>query len=234
MKMDLNCDLGEHESPARTRALMKLITSANVACGGHAGSAATMEHCAALARANKVRLGAHPGLPGNFGRTETAVTPSELKTLLLHQISALEKVSHKQGIDLHHIKLHGALYHLTETNAGLRRAYLQTIKDYWPRLIVFARANGAVARQARAMKLKVWEEAFADRAYEPDGSLVPRMEKNAIHSADEALAQAASLIYADQVVTSGHRTIRLKPRTLCIHGDSPDAVEALKTIRKLI
>jgi UPF0271 protein len=234
MKIDLNCDLGEHEPPARTRALMRLITSANVACGGHAGTAATMAHCASLARARNVRLGAHPGLPGNFGRAEETVTPAALRMLMLHQIAALEAVARHAGARLHHVKLHGVLYRLTEKNAALRRAYLQTIRDCWPGLVIFASATGTVARQARAMKLKVWEEAFADRAYEPDGSLVPRAEPRAVHGPAEALGQAASIIYAGKVITRGDGTISMKPRTLCVHGDSPRAVEALKAIRKLI
>jgi UPF0271 protein len=234
MKTDLNCDLGEHEHPSRTRALMRLVSSANAACGGHAGTAASMARCVRLAREFGVRLGAHPGLPGSFGRSERAVTPPELKTLLLEQVSALKTVAREHKVRLRHIKLHGALYHLTEKDPALRRAYLQAVKQHWPGLIVYALAGGAVVRQARHMGLTAWGEAFADRAYLPDGTLVPRTEPGAVHTPIEALSQASALIHAGKVVTHGNGTLRIQAQTLCVHGDSPDAVKILAAIRRLI
>src|SRR5688500_18309234 len=116
MRFDLNCDLGEGEPRARTEALMRVITSANVACGGHAGDLASMERCVALAKKFKVRLGAHPGTAdrAGFGRGELKITPAELELLLLQQVGTLERIARAHGVKLHHIKLHGALYHATE------------------------------------------------------------------------------------------------------------------------
>src|SRR5436309_15056078 len=135
VKIDFNCDLGEGEPVARTRALMRWITSANVACGGHAGDLQTMERCVRLARQFKVRLGAHPGpwSRTDLGRGVVRVTPGELELLLIHQVSALDTVARRKGMTLHHIKLHGALYHATETNETLARRYVATVKRWWPR-----------------------------------------------------------------------------------------------------
>src|SRR5256885_15204701 len=119
MKVDLNCDLGEGESVAKTRALMRSITSANVACGGHAGDVRSMETSVRLARQYGVRLGAHPGLPSQFGRGIVKLSPAQLELLLLHQIGALERIARFHHVKLHHIKLHGSLYHAADADPAL-------------------------------------------------------------------------------------------------------------------
>src|SRR5947207_3188028 len=125
MQLDLNCDLGEGEPLSRTQTLMRSISSANIACGGHAGSLQTMLRCVRLAKECHVRLGAHPGAwdRESFGRKALRIAPDELGILLLHQVSALEKVARSMGVELHHIKLHGVLYHATESQQGLARSY---------------------------------------------------------------------------------------------------------------
>ena len=237
MKLDLNCDLGEGEPLARTRALMRWITSANVACGGHAGDAASMAACVRLAKRHGVRLGAHPGPwdRNELGRGKIAITPDELEMLLLHQVSALEVVVRAYGLRLHHIKLHGALYHASETEAALARRYLATVARWWPRAKIFARAGGQVARLARRMGLAVWEEAFVDRAYRDDGSLVPRTEPAALLNGAHAVMQRVRMILdRGEILTVTGASIRLWPQTLCLHSDTPGAVALARRVARLL
>jgi UPF0271 protein len=212
MKADLNCDLGEGEPLRQTAALMRWITSANIACGGHAGDLASMTACVRLAKEHGVHIGAHPGAEG--GRGEVQITPDELELLLLQQIGTLERVAQS---NVHHVKLHGALYHLTDANAALARRYIQAIKQWRPKLIIYARAGGLTANLARRQRVRVWDEGFADRRYAPDGRLVPRTEPNAlITEPKEALTQAQ----------------RLKVRTICVHSDTPGSVTLVREISK--
>jgi UPF0271 protein len=228
VKLDLNCDLGEGEPLRRTRALMRWITSANVACGGHAGDAATMEACVRLARQNGVWLGAHPG-PWNrqtFGRHPIRISPDDLELLLLQQVSALEKIARAGGARLHHIKLHGALYHATDGNTALAKRYLAAVKRWWPAAVVYARAGGQVARHGRAGAVMVWEEGFVDRAYCDDGSLVPRNEPGALLTGVRAISERVRrLLFKGEVLSSTGNRLRLAPRTVCLHSDTPKAVE---------
>src|ERR1041385_2748764 len=151
MKLDLNCDLGEGEPLARTRALMRWITSANIACGGHAGDVKSMEACVRLAKQFGVRVGAHPGPwdRDDFGRGSVRMTPDELELLLLQQVGALERMARAHRVPLHHIKLHGALYHLSETDSALGRRYLECVGRWWPSAKIYARAGGAIKQRAR-------------------------------------------------------------------------------------
>lgn len=231
MKLDLNCDLGEGEPLARTRALMSCITSANIACGGHAGGLRSMQTCVRLARESNVHIGAHPGPPrrADFGRGALAVTAAELEVWLLQQVSALERVVKVAGGNLHHIKLHGALYHATESNVTLARNYLATAKRFWPRTILFVRAGGMVARLARRRDVRVWEEAFADRGYQSDGSLVPRGGPGALLDDADQIARRLKLLRGRSVVeTVDGASIRLSARTVCVHADSPGAVRTVR------
>src|SRR5262245_19829280 len=140
MTFDLNCDLGENEPRKITAALMRSVTSANIACGGHAGDLDTMRIAVKLALRHNVRIGAHPGLPdrANFGRLPTPITAADFKTLVLQQVSALERIAHDAGARLHHIKLHGALYHMVEQQPALRRAYLEMLREFWPNALIFS------------------------------------------------------------------------------------------------
>lgn len=237
MTLDLNCDLGEGEPVMRTRAIMRCVTSANVACGGHAGDAQTMLRCVRLAAEHKVRLGAHPGSWSrqDFGRTATAVSPDELELLLLQQVGALECMARTEGVRLHHLKLHGALYHATEQDAGLARRYLEVVARHWPKAIVYALAGGRVAALARKTTVCVWEEAFLDRRYRSDGSLVPRSETNAMVTGLPALLdQAGGLIERGEVVAETGERIRLRARTLCLHGDGPHAARLAEVVARTL
>ena len=231
MRFDLNCDLGEGEPRTRTEALMRVITSANVACGGHAGDITGMEGCVALAKKYKVRLGAHPGAAdrAGFGRSEVRITAAELEMLLLQQVGALARIAHARGVKLHHVKLHGALYHATERDERLAKAYIEIVQRWWPGAVVYALADGTVAKLAKKL---VWGEAFLDRNYLDNGTLVPRAESNALlKNVLEVRARAAQLMQRTVVSVSG-KVIRVNARTVCIHEDTPQAVKFAKVARK--
>lgn len=222
---DLNCDLGEGEPPLRTLALLRLVTSANVACGGHAGDAATMERVAQHALRLGVAVGAHPGWPDRtgHGRAEVTPAPAELVTLLLQQVSALDTVTRALGGALRHVKLHGALYHAPDHDPALAEAYLRAVRRWWPRLAVFARSGGVTARRARELGLAVQEEVFLDRAYRRDGSLVPRGEPGALLAARDVPSRLGQIFLGIVVAVDGAR-VPLRADTLCVHADSPDAL----------
>jgi 5-oxoprolinase (ATP-hydrolysing) subunit A len=237
MKLDLNCDLGEGEPLSQTRALMRWITSANVACGGHAGDVRSMQRCVQLARAGGVRLGAHPGVwsRGDFGRSAGTITSAELELLLVQQVGALQTIARIGGVRLHHIKLHGALYHACEGDPPLSRAYVKAVSQWWPQCLVYARAGGAVAGAARRAGVKVWEEVFADRAYQDNGMLVSRSDPRALLTgAGEVLQRFELLRDHGEVESVSGRRVPLAAQTLCMHSDSPGALHRARMLRQAI
>jgi UPF0271 protein len=232
MKLDLNCDLGEGESSSRTRALVRWITSANVACGGHAGDAKSMDAVVRLAAPYRVRLGAHPGVASTgFGREPVLISASALETLLLHQVGALELMARRHGIRLHHIKLHGALYHAVEAEPALARAYLQIVGHWWPQTRVYARAGGLVARLAETMEVEVWGEVFADRAYRNEGTLVPRAEPGALITNEREVGERVRRFLRNgAMATVASEFVPVGVRTICVHGDTPGAARLVRTV----
>ena len=240
MIQDFNCDLGEGEPLARTRMLMRWIGSANVACGGHAGDAATMERCVQLAGGNGVRLGAHPGpwSRADFGRGAVRLTPRELEALLLQQIGSLEVIARAAGVALHHIKLHGALYHAVEQSESMARSYLAIVRRWWPRCVLYVRAGGWVERLGRVSPSRpprLWAEVFADRAYREDGLLVPRDRPDALlRTAAEVRRQVRELHLKGGVTTVEGRWIPLRGRTLCLHSDSGQAGARARLVAGLL
>jgi UPF0271 protein len=236
MNLDLNCDLGEGEPRSRTRALMRWITSANVACGGHAGDLGSMTQCVRLCQEFGVRLGAHPGTWSrvDFGRGECEIPAAKFEMLLLHQISALEHLAKTQGVPLHHIKLHGALYHAAEREEPLARAYLETIRRFWPRAKIFARACGRIVQMAPRYGLVAWEEAFADRAYRDDGMLVPRTEPGAVLTDLKAVVgRVKDLRSGRGILSESGLRLALRPQTLCIHSDTPNALAMARAVHRV-
>jgi UPF0271 protein len=237
MKLDLNCDLGEREPVARTRALMCCITSANVACGGHAGDLRTMENCLRLAKRFGVRLGAHPGpwSRHDFGRGRVRMAPEEFELLLLQQVGALARMARESGVKLHHIKLHGALYHASEESAVLGRHYVEAVRRWWPWCKIYARAGGRVADLAQRGGVETWEEAFVDRNYLEDGSLVPRDAARALFTDVRLVRERVRSLSADGVVkTVSGSVLRIRPRTLCIHGDTPTAARLARVVASIL
>lgn len=230
----LNCDLGEGEPPDRTQNLLSLIDAANIACGGHAGTDASMRDTLALARDQKVLVGAHPGLSQGFGRDPaTKPTARELQDLVTQQIHRLARHALDLGISLHHVKLHGALYHFVDADPSLAEAYLDAIQRSFPDHVVIARAGGPCAAQARRRHLTVWDEAFLDRGYQADGTLVPRGQPGDLLADTRALEHRLSLLRDRGGWNAIDDTwLAIQPRTLCVHGDSPRAPEFLKIARK--
>lgn len=222
VKFDLNCDLGEGEK--RTAALMRRISSANIACGGHAGDVDSMRATVRLALDHGVHIGAHPGLcdPENFGRRELPISVAEFRTLLLQQVSALERIVRDAGAKLHHIKLHGALYHMVESQASLRRAYLETVREFWPVAIIFSLAGGSVAHAAARLNLRCWGEGFLDRSYDDATHLTPRDQVGSVLSKREFLQRIESLVRTGEVLTKTG-LVNLAAQTWCIHSDHPRA-----------
>jgi len=223
--IDLNCDLGELDDAAHEAALMESITSANIACGGHAGDEHTMERTARLAIARGVRIGAHPSYPdrANFGRLEIAMGPAEIEATLREQIQRLEAVVTRLGARIVHVKPHGALYNVAARKEEVARAIGTAIVRWNAEATIFGLAGSAALDLWRGMGLPVAAEAFADRRYQPDGSLRPRKFPDAlITNPDEAAAQA--LRFAREGIA----------QTICVHGDTPGAVEILRACRQAL
>ncbi len=226
MKLDLNCDLGEGEPASRTAALLRRVTSANIACGGHAGDARSIATTVRLARERGVHIGAHPGLAGNFGRATRPVTPAELRALLLEQVPRIPG-------PLHHVKLHGALYHATEADPSLAAALVTTMQIYFPGVILFSRCGGPVAALARREGVPVWEEAFSDRSYLPDGTLVPRDKPGALVTTPaEIKKRLRQLLATGTLPAIDGSSVPLQPQTLCLHCDTPDALKLATAARE--
>jgi len=230
--MDINCDLGEGEPLARTRALLRQVTSANIACGGHAGTDQSMRRCLQLCRELGVRAGAHPGYADreNFGRVERVLSVGDFTTLIAQQLGALSRIAKAEGVKLSHIKLHGALYHAVEKSPALTRAYVGFLREYAPRLVVVALAGGALVQAARAAGLKAWGEVFAERGYTPEGRLIARTEVGAL--IEDLAAIRTRLVHWQQYGTFPN-TAALDAQTICIHSDSPGAVSIAKLLARV-
>jgi len=225
MNIDLNCDLGELDDAAHEAALMAFITSANIACGGHSGDAQTMERTARLALERGVRIGAHPGYPDreNFGRLEIVMTPEAIADTVYAQIARLDDVVRRLGGAIVHVKPHGALYTVAVRNADVARAIARGVARWNPHTILFGLAGSPMLDVWRTMGMAVAGEAFADRRYEPDGTLRSRKFPDALIIVPrEAAAQA--LRFARQGLA----------QTICVHGDTPGSVAILKACREAL
>jgi|SRR5581483_895992 len=228
--IDLNCDLGE--GSGHDAELMSCISSANIACGAHAGSLETMIETIELARKHRVALGAHPGYFDleNFGRQERPIAPEEASRLVLMQVEQFFEVAEQ---DMHHVKLHGALYNQVSREPALAEAVAADLARLWPQLIVFALAGSVFAQAAQARGLRVAAEVFADRTYQPDGSLTPRTQLNAlIHEETAAVAQALRLATEGRVRATDGRDLALAADTICVHGDGPQAVAFARRLKE--
>jgi UPF0271 protein len=229
MTIDLNCDMGESFGAwtlGDDAAVMPWISSANIACGFHAGDFATMQRTVRLAAEHRVAIGAHVALPDlqGFGRREIQVTPHEAHAMTLYQIGALAAFARAQGQRLHHVKPHGALYNMAARDAQLAAAIAQAVHDFDAGLVLVGLAGSALPRAGAQLGLGVAHEAFADRRYHGDGSLVSRREADAlIHDIDAALAQAERIVLHGTVAARDGEVVTLRADTICVHGDRPDA-----------
>ena len=225
MTVDLNCDLGELEDAAREAALMEHITSANIACGGHAGDDATMQRTVRLALARGVRVGAHPGYPDrvHFGRVAMPLTADEVKATVREQIERLERVVRAEGAAIVHVKPHGAMYNVAARDREVAGAIGAAVREWNPTAIVFGLAGSDSLAVWSGMGLEVMAEGFADRRYEPDGSLRARSYPDALITDPEAAAAQAVAL-----VRSG------RAQTVCVHGDTPGAPAILRACREAL
>jgi UPF0271 protein len=231
--IDLNCDLGEGEPEARTAALMRWISSANIACGGHAGNEASMRHAVRLAVRHGVRIGVHPGTTGVFGRGADTICADEFEALLSAQVRRLARVAAAEGQGLHHVKLHGALYHLTEGDEGLARRYVTFMARFWQGVRIYAKADGRVIKLARRRGIEAWGEAFLDRGYDDDGSLISRDDPAAMIGDPDRLRSRLFGIRLDGTIRSrGELSLRFNVRTVCVHSDTPSACALVALARR--
>jgi len=231
LQIDLNCDMGE--GMPNDAALMDHITSANIACGFHAGDSATMQQTVNMAIEKGVAIGAHPGLPDlqNFGRVEMNLSPAEAYQITIHQIGALDFFIKQAGVKLHHVKPHGALYNMAARDAALAKAIAQAVYDYDPRLILYALSGSEMIAAAWQMGLATASEVFADRTYQDDGSLTPRSQSNAlITDEQQSITQVLMMVKRQQVISVNNNPVPLKAETLCLHGDGAHAVSFAKAI----
>jgi UPF0271 protein len=219
MKIDLNADLGEGMDDD---AILPYLTSANIACGQHAGSPQSMDRTVRLALARGVRIGAHPGYADreNFGRTNLTLPEDELKALVLYQVGALDGIARARGAKLVHVKAHGALYNQAAKDEQLARAFAEAVSAYDKSLVLVGLLGGEQLEAARAAGLSAAAEVFADRLYAGDGSLVPRTRPGAVlHDPAEAAAQAVRLARGGLA------------QTICLHGDTPGAAAIARAVR---
>ena len=239
-RVDLNCDMGESFGAWSTGAdaeVLEHVTSANIACGFHAGDPAVMHRTVAAALGRGVAVGAHPSLPDlqGFGRRIMGITPDEAYDLVLYQIGALAGFCHALGGRLSHVKAHGALYNMAAKDAVLADAIASATRDFDPSLVLFGLAGGELVRAGRRAGLRVANEVFADRTYQPDGSLTPRNKPRAmIHDLPMALDQVERMMRDGTVVALDGSEVEVEPETICVHGDEPGAATFARELRALL
>jgi len=235
--IDLNCDMGESFGAwtmGQDDAVLAHVTSANIACGFHAGDPLTMRRTVAAAVKHGVAIGAHPSLPdlAGFGRREMRVSADETHAMTLYQIGALAAVARAAGAELHHVKPHGALYNMAARDRALADAIAAAVRDFDRTLILVGLAGSELPRAGEAAGLAVAHEAFADRRYEADGSLMARSKTGAvIDDVDAAVAQAISIAARGEAQTA-NGALRIRADTICVHGDRPDAATFARRLRE--
>ena len=238
MRIDLNSDLGESFGPwpmGQDAALMASISSANIACGFHAGDPGVMRQTIALAKDRAVAVGAHPGFPDlvGFGRREIKTAPAEVEDFVLYQVSALAGMAAAQGVRLQHVKAHGALYNMACKDRALADAIARATAAFDRTLILFGLPDSELLRAGEAAGLRVAAEVFADRAYERDGSLVSRSKPGSVIDDQQAVVdRAVRMVKQKEVVTVDGATIALQADTICLHGDTPGAADLARAVRR--
>jgi UPF0271 protein len=238
MQVDLNCDIGEsfgRYNLGDDEAMLRVVTSASVACGLHGGDPAVMARTIELAKRNGISVGAHPGYPDlqGFGRREMALSGAELESVVLYQIGALAGFARAAGVSLLHVKLHGALYNAAARDEALAEAAVRAVAAFDPKLIVITSPLSALEKAVRAKGLHVAREGFADRAYNDDGTLVPRNSPGAvIYDPVRAADQALRMVTKHEAETIDGRVIPLRIDTICIHGDTPGAASIATQVRE--
>ncbi|WP_435355821.1 5-oxoprolinase subunit PxpA [Emticicia sp. SJ17W-69] len=239
-QIDLNCDMGESFGAwtiGSDEALMDMISSANIACGFHAGDASIMRQTASLALQKNVAIGAHPAFPDlqGFGRRNMQLSSQEVYDICVYQIGAMFGTVRALGGKLHHVKPHGALYNMAAKDPNLAKAIAEATKAIHPDLILYGLSGSHLISEAEKIGLKTASEVFADRTYQNDGSLTPRTQANAmIEHTQDAINQVIMMIEKQCVISTDGREVPLKAETICIHGDGVHAVEFATELRKAL
>jgi 5-oxoprolinase (ATP-hydrolysing) subunit A len=237
MRIDLNCDMGESFGAYTIGAdaeVMPSISSANVACGYHGGDPAVMRRTVRLAREAGVAVGAHPGFQdlAGFGRREMRLAPQEIEDMVLYQIGALAAIAQSEGVRLQHVKAHGALYNMAAKDRALADAIARAVAAVDRSLILFGLPGSELIRAGAACGLRVAAEGFADRAYEPDGSLTPRSHAGAvIHDVETVVRRAVRMAVDGKVAATDGSEMSLHVDTICTHGDTPGAQALTRALR---
>ena len=230
--IDINCDVGE--GVGNESDLFALISSCNIACGGHAGSIETMRLCINFAKQFHVKIGAHPSFPDkpNFGRVEMTISAADLYASLKQQIRTLQNVLYAEKVQLRHIKPHGALYNLISVDENAAKCFIEAIKKYSENVFLYVPYNSVIEKEALKNNINIKYEAFADRSYNNDLTLVSRSFSNAvITSPNLVLEQISTLVLEGKVNTVSHLEKELKANTFCIHGDNSNSLEILKYLK---
>lgn len=242
MSLLLNCDLGESFgawSMGMDEAVMPYIDLANIACGFHAGDPLVIQNTLRLAKRHGVRIGAHPSYPDlmGFGRRSIHASAQEIHALIHYQVSALDGMAASAGLTLEYVKPHGALYNDMMAKATVRHAIMQAVSDFHRPLPLLLQATPDARHhreEAAKFGIELWFEVYADRCYDDDGSLLPRQQPDAIHDRAKMLEQARQLATEHSVTTrNGHR-LALQADTICVHGDNPEAIDSVRTIREFL
>lgn len=238
MRIDLNSDVGESFGPwlmGHDTAVMRSITSANVACGYHAGDPGVMRATVRLAREAGVSVGAHPGFPDlvGFGRREMKISPKDVEDLVLYQIGALAAIAGAEGVRLAHVKVHGALYNMAARDPALADAIARAVRAFDSSLVLFGLPCSKLLTSGERAGLRVASEGFADRAYEPDGSLTPRTEPGSvIHDPAEVVQRSLRMVRDGRVAARNGADLTIRVDTLCTHGDTPGAENLTRLLRE--
>jgi UPF0271 protein len=230
--IDLNCDMGE--GFATDAQIMPLISSTNIACGAHAGDLLTMQQTVALAAQHGVAIGAHPGYADklNFGRKEMNLTATAIQSLVMEQIGMLMEICTSQGVRLHHVKPHGALYNQAAQDRAIADAISLAICETNPNLLLYGLSGSCSADSAAAHGIRFVHEVFADRTYTNAGTLTPRSMPNALHETTAAaLQQVNQMVLEGKVVSTTGKVLPIRANTICIHGDGAHAEAFAKAIR---
>ncbi|MCP9454855.1 MAG: LamB/YcsF family protein [Nitrospira sp.] len=233
--IDLNSDLGEYDDQAflaREAELMPLLSSVNIACGGHAGNPTLMRRTARLAAAHGVAIGAHPGFPnkGEFGRGSYQISSPEVAWLVSEQLSTLSQILREERLSLRHVKPHGALYHFVAWNQDAADSFVRAIATFDRQLLIVAPAGSPLTTQAQQAGLRVIREAFVDRAYQADGTLVPRSEATALLRTDQQILRQLREILQGFVTSIDGRRVSLHADSVCLHADTPRSVDLARLL----
>ena len=237
-RVDLNADVGESYGAyviGDDEALLASVTSASVAAGFHAGDPGVLRRTIRLAHARGVGVGAHPGFQdlAGFGRREMRLSAAEAEDLVLYQIAAVAGIAQAEGVRLQHVKPHGALYNRAATDAGLAEAIVRAVRAFDARLILFGPPRSALLEAGRAAGLRIAAEAFADRAYQRDGTLAPRrMTESVISDPSVVVSRAVRMIVERVVLATDGTPVPIEPDTLCVHSDTPGAGRLAAAIRR--